>query len=267
MPFADVNDQHIYYEDSGRPDDRSEGGPAPAVILSHGFLMDHDMFAPQVAALSDEFRCITWDERGFGQTPATGPFTYYDSADDCLALLDHLNIETAVLAGMSQGGFLSLRAALKAPSRVKALVLIDTQAGLEDPAALPAYDAMQEEWMANGPANVQEAIAGLILGGGCDPSPWFAKWAVLPREWFPYSYTCLVERDDLTDRLGEITCPAIIFHGDQDQAIVMGRAEALSNGLKGSEGIVTVPGAAHASNLSHPDEVNGPLRQFLRKHA
>ena len=94
MPFAEVNGQHIFFEDSG-------GSGAP-VIFSHGFLMDHEMFAPQVEALAGEFRCITWDERGFGQTPASGPFTYYDSAADCLALLDHLGIDQAVLAGMSR---------------------------------------------------------------------------------------------------------------------------------------------------------------------
>ncbi len=259
MPFADVNGQHIYFEDSG--------GDGPAVIFSHGFLMDHEMFAPQVDALSDEFRCITWDERGFGQTMASGPFTYYDSAADCLALLDHLGIESAVLAGMSQGGFLSLRAALQAPARVKALVLIDTQSGVEDEATLPGYDAMRDEWMANGPANVQAVIADLILGGGYDPSPWFAKWALLPRDGFAHAYDCLVGRDDITDRLVEIDCPAIIFHGDTDQAIDMSQAEALDRGLKGSEGIVVVAGAAHASNLSHPDQVNGPLREFLHKHA
>ena len=60
MPFADVNGQRLYFEDSG--------GGAAAVIFSHGYLMDHEMFEPQVAALSGEFRCITWDERGFGQT-------------------------------------------------------------------------------------------------------------------------------------------------------------------------------------------------------
>src|SRR6516165_7395193 len=101
MPFADVNGQHIYFEDSG--------GQGAAVIFSHGFLMDCEMFAPQVQELSEEFRCVTWDERGFGQTVATGPFSYYDSAADCLALLRHLGIDQAVLAGMSQGGFLSLR--------------------------------------------------------------------------------------------------------------------------------------------------------------
>jgi len=259
MPYADVNGQHLYYEDSG--------GNGPPVVFSHGFLMDHEMFAPQVAALAGTFRCITWDERGFGGTPATAPFTYYDSAADCLALLQYLGIQRAVLAGMSQGGFLSLRAALLAPDRVKALVLIDTQAGVEDPAALPLYEAMHDEWVANGPANVQDAIAELILGGGYDPAVWIAKWDAAPRENMSLPFRCLVDRDDITERLGEILCPAIIFHGDVDQSIPMADAEILRDRLKGCERLVVVAGAAHASNLSHPDQVNGPLREFLAIHA
>jgi pimeloyl-ACP methyl ester carboxylesterase len=182
-------------------------------------------------------------------------------------LLDHLAIDQAVLAGMSQGGFLGMRAALTAPERVKALVLIDTQAGVEDEATIPVYDALRDEWVANGPANVQDVIAGLILGGGVDPTPWFAKWAAMPRESFALAYGCLVGRDDITDRLGEIACPAIVFHGDEDQAITMDKAEALCAGLAGCEGVVVVNGAAHAANLSHPDQVNGPLREFLSRHA
>ena len=132
MPFAEVNGQRIRFDDSG--------GGGPPVILSHGFLMDREMFAPQIDALSGEFRVITWDERGFGETEYDGkPFTYWDSASDCLGLLDHVGIEEAVLGGMSQGGFLLLRAALLAPKRVRALVLIDTQAGPEDPERMPAY--------------------------------------------------------------------------------------------------------------------------------
>jgi pimeloyl-ACP methyl ester carboxylesterase len=258
MPFADVNGQHIYYEDSG--------GSGTPVIFSHGFLMDHEMFNPQVEDLSDEFRCITWDERGFGRTAAAGPFSYYDSAADCLALLTELGVEQAVLAGMSQGGFLSLRAAFTAPDRVKALVLIDTQSGVEDEGARPGFDAMKEEWVANGPANVQNMVAGLILGSDCDYEPWFAKWGELPRDGFAHAYGCLVGRDDITDRLPEITCPAIIFHGDQDQAIPMDRAEALRDGLAGCDRVVVIEGAAHAGNLSHPEQVNGPLREFLRKY-
>jgi pimeloyl-ACP methyl ester carboxylesterase len=259
MPFADVSGQRIYFEDSG--------GPGAPVIFSHGFLMDHDMFAPQVEALANEYRCIVWDERGFGQTAATGPFDFYDSARDCLGVLSHLGIERAVLGGMSQGGFLSLRAALLAPGRVKALVLIDTQAGVEAEATRAGYDAMRDEWLANGPANVQDVVAGLILGGGYDPAPWFAKWAEWPREWFAYSYDCLVNRDDITARLGEITCPAIVFHGTEDQAIEMSRAQELCERLPACEGIVVVDGAAHAGNLSHPDQFNPPLLEFLRRQA
>jgi len=259
MPFADVNGQHLYFEDSG--------GDGPPVVLSHGFLMDHEMFSPQVSALAPEFRCITWDERGFGQTPATGPFTYWDSAADCLALLDHLEIGAAVLAGMSQGGFLSLRAALTAPERVQGLVLIDTQAGVEDPEALPLYQGMHDEWVANGPGNVQDAIAGLILGSDVDPSPWFAKWNAAPKEDLSLPFDCLVGRDDITDRLGEIAAPTIIFHGDADASIPMDKAEELCAGLPDCRGIVVVAGAAHAPNLSHPDAVNGPLVEFLREVA
>ena len=121
MPVAAANGIEINYADSG--------GQGPAVVFSHGYLMDHSMFDRQVTALAPQYRVITWDQRGHGGTRATGAFTYWDSAADVLALLDQLGVERAVLAGMSQGGFLSLRAALTAPDRVQALVLIDSQAG------------------------------------------------------------------------------------------------------------------------------------------
>ncbi len=72
------------------------------------------------------------------------------------------------------------------------------QAGVENPEALPLYDAMRDVWLANGPANVQDGIAGLILGPGYDPSPWFAKWAAAPKENLALPYQCLVEHDDIT---------------------------------------------------------------------
>ena len=60
MPFADVNGQRISFDDTG--------GDGLPVILAHGFLMDREMFEPQVRELAPEFRVITWDERGFGET-------------------------------------------------------------------------------------------------------------------------------------------------------------------------------------------------------
>jgi len=258
MPFADVNNQRIRFDDSG--------GDGPAVILSHGFLMDREMFAHQIDALAGEFRVIVWDERGFGETESDGkPFTYWDSAKDCLGLLDHLDIDRAVLGGMSQGGFLSLRAALLAPERVRALVLIDTQAGLEDPERLPAYLHMQKTWLEAGPVDeLTEATANLIIGDPVLNEIWIAKWKALPRESMRAPGDCLFNRDDISERLGEISCPAIVFHGTADQSIEMELAERLCRGLSGCEGVVRIEGAPHASNLTHPDEVNGPLLEFLR---
>ncbi len=260
MPFADVNDQHIYFEDSG--------GTGPAVIFSHGFLMDHEMFEPQVEAVCDEFRCITWDARGFGQTPASAPFSYWDSAEDCLALLSHLDIERAVMAGMSQGGFVSMRAALLAPERVKGLVLIDTQAGTEAEEARPLFYAMHDQWVSEGPGDELAAgVAAMIMSPGYDSAPWIAKWKAAPKEHMTLPFNCLMDREDLTDRLAEIGAPAIIFHGEADAAIPMELAEVLRAGLATCVELVGIPGAGHAANLSHPDAVNGPLRAFLRRYA
>jgi 3-oxoadipate enol-lactonase len=259
MATATVNGITISYTDSG--------GDGPAVVLSHGYLMDSSMFDPQVAALAPEYRVITWDERGHGSTPATAPFSYWDSASDVIGLLDHLGIEQAVLGGMSQGGFLSLRAALKAPGRVRALILIDSQAGLENPDLVPAYEQMEQTWMELGPAPVQDVVAAIILGppdGPVDYQPWFAKWAAADRDGLRLAFRCLMDRDDVTDRLGEINCPALILHGTADAAIPMERAEVVRSGLAGPVTLVSVEGGSHASNLSHPDQVNLAMAKFLR---
>lgn len=261
MPIAHVNGLPVLYEDTG--DD------APAVLFCHGFLMDRTMFEPQVEALAGDFRCVRFDERGFGGTPAPEPFTYWDLADDAVALMDWLDIESAVFCGMSQGGFLSLRAALRHPDRVHGLVLIDTQAGTESEEALDAYRQMFRVWFEHGPVDeLLEEVAGLILGDDEElRREWMDRWRDIPPERLEFPAECLLGRDDVTDRLGEISCPALVIHGEEDRSIPMERAEELDEGLPGSTGIVTVPGAAHAPNLTHPEVVNPPLRGFLEEHA
>lgn len=258
MPFAEVNGQRLYYEDSG--------GSEPAIVFSHGLLMDHEMFAPQIAALRARYRCISWDERGHGETAASDidAFSYYDSADDLVALLDHLGVTEAILVGMSQGGFLSLRCALTHPSRVRALILIDTQAGLEDPEKTAGYAQMIESWAGRGLSDeIADTIAHIILGSGWSgTADWQAKW----RRWRAHNlgacFQTLVARDDITDRLAEIDCPARVIHGDADEAIPMTRAETLAQALPRAD-LVVIAGAGHASNLTHPRPVNDAIEVFL----
>ena len=257
---ASINGTTITFTDSGPADG------APTVIFSHGLLMDHSMFDPQVAALTGRARVITWDERAHGGTRAPGPFTYWDSANDLWALLDHLGVERAVLAGMSQGGFISMRAALTQPARVESLILMGTQAGVEDPDKQASYDMLHEIWNTQGPAPVQEIVASIILGEG-EWSGWYAKWSDWAASYegeFTHAFRCLSDRDDITDRLAEITVPALVIHGTADAAIPIERAEAMAAGLGGATELVRVDGGTHAVNLTHPEPVNQAIERFLR---
>ncbi len=259
MATAEINGVPIRYEDSG--------GDGPAIIFSHGFMMDHTMFDAQVERFGSDFRCIAWDERGFGETPAPDHFSYWDSADDAAALLDHLGIEQAVWAGMSQGGFLSLRGALAHPDKVRAIVLIDSDAAVDPPEVIEGYHGMIA--VADGDDDeafemVLQTVAGMILGTEELAAEWIPKWRArrgLHQLLIPG--TTLLSRDDVSDRVGEITCPALVIHGTADVAIPIDHAAVVVEALPDCRGFVKVDGAAHAPNMSHPDIVNDALATFL----
>lgn len=258
MPVAEVNGQKINFADN-----ETDG---PVVLWSHGFLMDHTMFDAQVEALGSDYRCISWDERAFGDTPATEPFTYWDSADDAMALLDHLGVESAVLAGMSQGGFLSLRAALRHPDRVKGLVLIDSEPGVDPPETLEGYKGMVGHWLSDEPlGEVGEFVAGLILGDPALNAEWIAKWEQRRNSQMEFAAGALLDRDDITGRIGELAMPILSVHGEEDQSITIDKADALQAAVPNGRGVVRVAGAAHAPNMTHPDQVNAAIRTFLEE--
>jgi len=256
MPIAEINGQQIAYDDTG--------GDGPALVFRHGFLMDRTMFDAQIGVLSDTYRCVTWDERGFGDTPATEPFTYWDSADDVIGLMDHLGIGDAVLIGMSQGGYLSLRAALAYPDRVRALVLIDSGVFLDDPETLAGYQGMIQHWLSDEPlGDVGTMVAGLILGEPTLMEEWIGIWESRDRSTVEYPSHALLERDDVSGRVDEITCPVLIVHGTEDLAIPIASAEQLCEDLTDCRRMVPVPGAAHASNMTHPEIVTPAIAEFL----
>jgi pimeloyl-ACP methyl ester carboxylesterase len=258
MPYVNVNGQRIAYEDTGSGDD--------VIVFSHGFFMSQAMFAPQVAALANRWRCITWDARGHGKTEATDdPFSYWDSAADLLGLLDALGIEEAVLAGMSQGGYVSLRAALAAPQRVRALVLIDTQSGLDAAEKAAGYDQLIDAWLSpdGPPTEVRETLSTIIIGAGHpDGARWIDEAALIPEATVRQIYSTLATRDDITERIGELTMPALVVHGSDDLAIGVDEGRALADGLPAGR-LAVIDGAGHAANLTHPAAVNLELEAFL----
>jgi len=124
MPKAQVNGIALYYEVHGN---------GPAVVFAHGAGGNHLSWWQQVPVLARQYRCISFDHRGFGQSPdvPNGPGSQA-FVEDLTHLLDHLQIECASLVAQSMGGRTCLGFALTYPERVQALVMADTTGGFSD---------------------------------------------------------------------------------------------------------------------------------------
>ena len=165
---------------------------------------------------------------------------------------------------MSQGGFLSLRVALTAPERVRALILLDTGAG-----ARRARHARRQ------PGHGRH-VAGRRPGRRSGQRSRHASSSTTPtrtrsgwpsgrrarRSRSPSRRAACSPATTSAPRLGEITCPALVVHGTDDTAITMEHAEAMAAALVGCGGVVKV-GGAHAANLTNPEPVNAAILDFL----
>lgn len=266
MPYAKINGQEIYFEDSA--------GKGPPIVFMHGFLMEQSLFDSQVAALGSGYRCIRWDARCFGRTRWDGkPFNLYDSVNDCFGLMDVLKVNSAILVGMSQGGYCALRAALKSPKRVKGLVLMSTKAGIDPEPLQTVFREMRDTWNQFGPIPpMMEGLATAILGPIQDPGMrahwdhWLPRWKLHSGEAIFHAMNNLLDRDEITHRLHEIVCPTLITHGENDHTILPASGEELSQKLSNCRGFIVAPGA-HAINMTNPEAINQPLKEFLDTHA
>lgn len=250
--------ESINYADSG------EG--KPAMVFSHGFFLDLSMFDAQISRFSKSFRCIAWDERGFGGSSVSDWFNYWDSANDLIGLLDHLNIEEAVLVGMSKGGFISLRAGIAYPDRVKAIILIASDSKPFTQEQMREYREVLDKWCtASNIDELAENIGELIFGVSGEKAHWINKWKQSDRAVLQYPAQALLEREDITDRLSEIKCPVLVIHGDEDEAIPISNAEILSKKIGSGARLIRIQGAPHAPNITHPEETNSAIHTFLKE--
>jgi pimeloyl-ACP methyl ester carboxylesterase len=118
--------------------------------------------------------------------------------------------------------------------------------------------------MAVGPVpDLANGVAQIIIADQSHHDAWISKWQSLNRESLSDAAGALLERDDISGRLSEIRCPALVIHGTADTAITMDRAQALAAGLSGAGPVVKIEGAAHAANLTHPEPVNAAISAFL----
>ncbi len=256
MPYAAVNGQQVWYTDTG--------GDLPPVLFLHGFLMDGTMFDVQVAALKDFYRCIVPDTRGFGETKESADsYTLWDLADDAVGLLDALGIDKAVVIGMSQGGLITQRVAIRYPDRVRALVLMDTEAEGESAEGKAGLYGLFDDWAINGPKNFGGAAAGQLGDDEAVQQHWIARWEQTVPARISVPAAALIERDSVLDRLSLITCPVLQIHGTDDGSVTPDRAKLLNDGLPNSRGFIMIDGARHAPSLTHPDHVTAAISDFL----
>jgi pimeloyl-ACP methyl ester carboxylesterase len=243
-------------------------GDGPAVVFAHGTLMDRTMFEPQLAALSDDYRCVAYDLRARTDRYADD-YDLDDLADDYAALLDGVDVESAVLVGMSMGGFTALRAAERHPDRVEGIVLVDSDAGVHSEADREQYGALISRMKETGrPTDAGVEVAKHQLFGETtrDERPelveaWARKWYSYPGLAVHNEIASWLHRDDFTERARDLDVPALVTHGEEDVSIEMGKAEATADAL-GAD-LERIPEAGHSSNLENPEATNAALREFL----
>ncbi|MDE0494514.1 MAG: alpha/beta hydrolase [Acidimicrobiaceae bacterium] len=246
-----------------------EAGQGPAVVFSHGSMMDRTMFEPQLEALSDHYRVVAFDHRARGAR-WEGPYSLYDLADDCVRLLDSLQIERCVIAGMSMGGWMALRVVLRHRDRINGLALIASS-------GLSYSEADQSSWeqhyrpLLGAPQVGREFALGearLCFSASTRANRpemvrhWVERWASHRGDAVYHEVCSWLMQDDISEHLDTINVPAVAIHGLEDEAIGIEDARTTVAAI-GSAYLVPIPGAGHTVNLESPDQVNAALRAFL----
>ncbi len=244
-------------------------GDGPAVVLVHGFGLDMRMWDPQAGPLAQRCRVVRYDCRGFGASGPFDPAVPYTHAGDLVALLDHLGIGDAVLAGLSFGGRVVLQTALAAPARVRGLVLLDAVLdGIPwDPESAAALDELARQVQAGGVAAGRAAwLAHPLFAAARKRQELASQLAAMVagypgQHWLgqdPHRQVAPQPADVLED----VAAPSLVVVGDQDVPSFREMSAVLARRIPGATYRV-VAGAGHMVNMEQPAAVSELLSRFL----
>lgn len=245
--------------------DRGSGTP---LVLLHGFPLDHRMWEAQVAALSDRFRVIAPDLRGFGQSRSQEPFTIESLADDVHALLEQMNALPCLLAGLSMGGYVALAYAKKYPGDLRGLILIDTKADADSAEAKEGRQKMIELVQKSGSSAVADQMLPKMLTKDAPAArPQTASELrklieSCPPKTIENALAAMRDRPDRTGELSSIKVPTLILVGDGDVLTPPAVAQAMQEKIPQAQ-LITIQGAGHMSPMEQPEQVNRAIRQFV----
>ncbi|MDQ7048814.1 MAG: alpha/beta hydrolase [Enterobacterales bacterium] len=266
MPHLKIRDTEIFYIDTGEVDSKQ------TIVFAHGLLWDHEMFMPQIEHLKKDYRCIAFDFRGQGQSPSTKAGYDMDNLTlDTLELIEQLVDGAVHFLGLSMGGFIGMRLAIRHPKKLKSLMLLETSADAEPEQNKPKYKKLcfVAKWFSIGGA-VNKTMAIMFSQSFLnDPSKkalkteWEQRMKKLNRWTFGRAVEGVIHRKGVYEELHTINTPTLILVGEEDVATVPAKAEKIQGAIKNSQ-LKRIPAAGHTSSIEQPELVNQHLTEFLQ---
>ena len=258
---TEVNDITISYKDVGK-------GNIPIIFL-HGFPLDKSMWKGQIESLKDSHRVIAIDLRGFGKSTDEETDLSMDLfGDDLIAFMDKLNIEKAIICGLSMGGYIALNVINRFPERFTALILCDTQCIADTPEVrkkreetieqirIECADAFKEKFVQS--VFHQDSLVNKIELVENLKTTVFAN----SNEIINAGLTALAKRSETCSILDKIRVPTLIICGRQDEVTPLAQSELMHERIRGSV-LKIIDDAGHVSNLEQPDQFNKHLLEFV----
>jgi 3-oxoadipate enol-lactonase len=256
-----INGVELYHEEAG-------SGPE-AIVFAHGLLMSGRMFDAQVAALKDRHRCITFDFRGQGQSEVAAAGYDMDTlTEDAAELIRILKAGPCHFVGLSMGGFVGVRLAVRHPELVRSLVLMDTAAGKE-PHWL-RYHVFRLVARCFGPRAVAGRVMPILFGRKflADPvraelrEQWHERFLANDRTGIFRAAGGVINRRGCEDLLERIAVPTLILVGDDDTATPPEKSRILHERIRGSR-MEIIPAGGHSLSVEEPEAVNEALGRFF----
>lgn len=234
------------------------GDTGPAILLTHGFTESGAMWREQVEALSAAHRLIVWDMRGHGRSDYPEDPDAYSEAhtvDDIKAILDEEGIDTAVIGGMSLGGYMSLAFNLRYPERVSALILVDTGPGMKSDQARADWN----RWALNCAEQLREK--GLdyldVIGDRSGFSEHRSAAGLIN-----VAIGMLTQKGpEVINSLPDIAVPTLLIVGENDEPFLQAM-EYMEQKIPDARRLV-FPNAGHVANVDRADLFNSAVLEFL----